>query len=323
MIAEIGLNHNGNIDLARRMADSAFESGANASKFQLFSPEHFISESVVLPDGTGLKDFFLQFALGEKEWILLSDHVHSLGMDFFCSVFDDVSLEFYSKHLNPSLVKTASGDISNRILIEKASRLGIPFILSTGTADQDEVDAALQWVPEDAQVILMHCVSSYPARIKDYNLNVLTGWRQKYKFPLGLSDHTESDTVSVAAVALGACVIEKHFTMDKNMPGPDQKLSLNPEEFSGLVRSCRDTFESLGDGRKICSESEKQARIGGRRSLYASQPVHRGELFSEKNIIPLRPGGGVGAERFYDFHGKKADRNYKKGDRLLDAFQET
>ena len=323
MIAEIGLNHNGDIDLARRIADSAFESGANAAKFQIFSPDHFISGSVMLSAGSSLKDFFSQFVLGEKEWILLSDHVGSLGMDFFCSVFDDVSLEFYLQNLNPSLVKTASGDMNNRILIEKASRSGIPFILSTGTADQDEVDKALQWVPGDVQLILMHCVSSYPAKIQDYNLNVLSGWREKYSYPLGLSDHTESDTVSIAAVALGACVIEKHFTLDKNMPGPDQKLSLNPAEFSGLVRSCRDAFDSLGDGRKKCSESELPARNGGRRSLHASQPVSQGEEFSENNIIPLRPAGGVDADKFYDFPGRMADRNYEKGDRLLDAFLKT
>ena len=319
MIAEIGLNHNGDIDLARRMADAACESGANAAKFQLFSPEYFFAENIFLPDGTTLRDYFSKFTLKEGEWILLSDHVHSLGLDFFCSVFDSYSLDFYINNLNPSLIKTASGDINNRSLIEKAGRTGLPYILSTGTADENEVENALQWIPGRNSVILMHCVSSYPARTSDCNLRVLDVWQKKYSLPVAFSDHTLSMTASIVAVGLGAVAVEKHFTIDKKMNGPDQKLSSDPAEFRELVTLCREAYEGLGDGIKKCNESEIPVREGGRRSLYASADINAGEPFTDKNIIPLRPGGGSGAEKFYDFCGRKAAGNYKKGDRLENA----
>jgi len=322
LIAEIGLNHNGSLDLARKTADEALRRGANAVKFQLYRPELFIAENAELGNGLSLREFFRQFTLKEDEWIRLSEHVHSLGMDFFCSVFDNVSLEFYLESLNPSLIKTASSDFNNRPLIEKAARSGLPLIVSTGASEDTEVEDLFRWDVDPSRLVLMHCVSSYPASPVDYNLKVLSVWQEKYRCPVALSDHTPTETVSAAAVALGASVIEKHFTLDKNLPGPDQKLSSDPAEFQNLARACRDSFESLGSGVKRCMNSEMPVREFGRRALYALKDIKKGDIFTEENIIPLRPGGNPGMEDYSKILGKKAPLDYQKGDRLNNALPE-
>jgi sialic acid synthase SpsE len=295
------------------MVDVAFESGADAAKFQLYSSEHFIAKSASFSDGSSVREFFRQYELKRREWESLAKYVRKKRMDFLCSVFDLPSLELYLS-LNPSIVKIASGDVNNRILIEAAAGSGLPVLLSTGTADQREVDQAVRWI--GGRFALMHCVSSYPANPFDFNLRVIPEWIKKYGVPVGLSDHSLDRTISIAAVALGATMIERHFTIDKMLSGPDHAISLEPNEFRELSYSMKNAHRALGDGIKRCTDSELGAREGGRRSLYALKTIHAGDTLSERNIIALRPGSGLPPEAFYRLAGKPAKKEYAEGDML-------
>lgn len=314
LIAEIGLNHNGSLDLARRMVDGAKASGAHAAKFQLYHSDVFLDPRLPLGDGPpgSLSGFFRTFELSESDWIKLADHTRASGLDFFCSVFDRPSLDFYPK-LSPRLTKIASCDINNRLLLEDCLELGLPILLSTGTADESEVARAVAWVGKHPTV-LFQCVSSYPAKPSQYNLNVLTRWREKFNLPLGISDHCSTNAVSFAAVALGACAIEKHFTLDHDLPGPDQKISLNPAGFRDLADGVKTVFESLGDGNKICTPEELPVRSGGRRSVVVNRKMAAGEKIERADLTAWRPGGGFPPDRYQELVGTRASRSYEPGD---------
>ncbi len=314
LIAEIGLNHNGSLDLARRMVDAARTSGAHAAKFQLYHSDVFIDPRLPLGDGPpgSLSAFFRDFELSESDWVKLAEHTRSGGLDFFCSVFDRPSLTFYPR-LSPRVTKVASCDINNRLLLEDCVDVGLPILLSTGTADESEVEQALAWIGNHPK-ILFQCVSSYPASPAQYNLNVLPRWQEKWKVPVGLSDHCTTNAVSFAAVALGACAIEKHFTLDQNLPGPDQKISLDPSGFRELADGTRAVFESLGDGRKICTPQELPVRAGGRRSVVVNRRIAAGEKIERADLTARRPGGGFPPDRYPELTGMEAPRALEPGD---------
>ena len=316
LIAEIGLNHNGDLGLAKRCVDAAASSGASAAKFQMFDVEHFISKAATLGDGPpgSLGDFFRQFELKRDEWRELAAHVRAQGLDFLCSIFDEPSLALYQE-LEGRAVKIASADINNRLLLEAVRRTALPVFLSTGASDDEDIKRAFEWLA-DAPVVLFQCVSAYPAKSEDYNLSVLSAWQLTYGCPVGLSDHCPTNAVSLAALALGACAIEKHFTLDAGLPGPDQRLSLEPAAFRELADGARAVFESLGDGNKRCRPTEEPVRKGGRRSLHAARALSKGKTMQRSDFIALRPGGGLAPDRYPELVGREASRDYEAGERL-------
>lgn len=316
-IAEIGLNHNGDAALAKRMIEESAKAGAHGVKFQLFHSDLFIQKETALGDqGPGsLRKFFRQFELTNEEWRNLAEFARSQQIDFLASVFDRASLEFYLT-LDPHLIKIASGDMDNRILIEDAVDTGLPILLSTGTADESEVERALSWITEknkNHSVILFQCVSAYPAQPEDYNLKVIPHWKESYGHPVGLSDHTTGTALSIASIALGSASIERHVTLDKTMDGPDQSLSLNMQEFAALIRDGNEVWRSMGgDGIKKWTPSEEGARKYGRRSLFAARDLSSNEIVSRKDIQPMRPGGGFPASEVSRLLGKPAPHDIKK-----------
>lgn len=309
LIAEVGLNHNGDISLAKQMVNAAKESGAHAAKFQLYNSDAFLHPDAKLADGT-LRDFFRQFELSAQHWRELADYTRSAGLDFFCSVFDAPSLAIYAK-LEPSAIKIASCDITNRPLMEHAARAlpGKRFLAATGTASEEEVREFVRWFKSKigAELLLMECVSSYPANPAEYNLALLKSWREELGVETGLSDHTGGHGVAVAASVLGARAIEKHFTLDHSLPGPDHGISMNPAQF----RQMRDEIEravlALGGGRKTWHASEEGPRKFGRRSAYAAKALSKGERLNKEDILYMRPGGGLGPETELAGKSLKAD----------------
>ena len=312
IIAEIGLNHNGNLDLARDMIREAARCGVHAVKFQLFSVESFLSPGEGGKDRSIL-DFFSRYTFSEKEWRTLFEEATSIELDFLCSVFDRDSLEFY-RSLSPSAVKIASGDVSNRLLIEDVVATGLPLLLSTGTAGEKEVERALSWIPETIPLVLFQCVSAYPAPVEEMNLRVLSRWKEKYAAPVGLSDHTMGNEISLGAIALGGCAIERHFTLDRNMEGPDQKLSLEPREMKSLVEESRRLYSALGNGEKETTPGEAGARSGGRRSLHFARDLVEGSSLRREDLLPLRPGGGADAAFPEVWIGRILRNSVRKGE---------
>lgn len=323
LIAEIGINHNGDLELALRLVDAAARAGASAAKFQMYSSSEFISEGAKPgPAGFGsLRQFFRSFELREEEWTRLADHTRGAGLDFLCSVFDRPSLERYLG-LNPSLVKIASGDLTNFPLIQAARSTNLPLVVSTGMAEEREVEEMVGRLSPGGELLLMQCVSSYPAHPEEYNLKTLTLWSRKYSCLVGLSDHTHEPALAAAAVALGACALEKHFTLDRNLSGPDQKISLEPGEFQMMGHMTQMVKESLGDGRKRCMPSESGARITARRSLHAVRDLPLHHLIGEGDTIALRPGGGIPVAEMDKILGRRLQRRLAAGERLEYEFLE-
>ena len=319
LIAEIGLNHNGDLSTAKRMVDAAKQSGAHAAKFQLFRSDLFINKLARLGDGPpgSLSDFFRNFELTEEQWALLRDHTRAARLDFMCSVFDSWSVSFY-RDLGERVYKIASCDVNNGPLI--SSVLADPaaaLLISTGTASEEEIGRVAEWCASH-EFALLQCVSAYPASPSDYHLNVLPAWSKRYACPVGISDHCDGNEVSLAAVALGACVIERHFTLDRNMEGPDQALSLDPPRFAALAGGARRVFDALGENRRQPVEAEMGARKFGRRSLYAAQDIKAGQALTPALDVAQRPGGaGVDVERYSELIGIKAPRSYVSGEPIV------
>lgn len=318
IIAEIGLNHNGNVDQAIAMARAAAESGARAAKFQLFRSDRFIASDASLGDeGPGsLRRFFEQFELSRDEWKRLATEVRSTGMDFFCSVFDEDSLDFYLS-LNPGVVKIASSDIDNFPLLKAVSQTGLPVMLSTGAADENDIVNALGILTDAPARLLFLCVSSYPAGADDYPLGALIRWTKDYDVLTGLSDHTPDSRIALASAALGTDAWEKHFTLDRSLPGPDQSISIVPDELKKLVSDIGLIRDLVSRSEKSPSVSEINVRKYGRRALYLKSDMPAGAEINEENVIPMRPGGdGVSASLIRTVVGRRLRHSMSAG-RLL------
>ncbi|MCE9600536.1 MAG: N-acetylneuraminate synthase family protein [Spirochaetia bacterium] len=317
LIAEIGLNHNGDLTLARKMVDAAKAAGADAVKFQLYSSKHFIHPDAKLGNGS-LQDFFAQFELKPAEWEALASHTRSCGLEFFCSIFDFPSVDLYSK-LAPSIIKIASCDINNRPLMQYAAQAipGAITWISTGTASELEVESLVAWGKTNLnQMGIFQCVSCYPAKPEEYNLNLIPSWKKKFNLPVGVSDHTPGIAVSIASVTLGARAIERHFTLSHDLPGPDQKISLEPGVFSAMAQAIREVESAMGDGVKRALPSEEGPRKFGRRGTYLAHDISAGQPLAAGDLLFLRPGvEGPGPDVILT--GKKLKANRKALDPIL------
>ena len=321
IIAEAGVNHNGDVNLAKKLVDTAKEAGADAVKFQTFRAEEVVTKNAEKAEyqkgTTGAEESQFEMVkkleLTEGEFEELFDYAQKIGIVFLSSPFDKRSVDLLDE-LGVPAFKVGSGEITNFPLLRHIARKGKPIILSTGMSTLDEVEEALKVIRGEGaeEIILLHCVSCYPARVEDMNLRAMETLRRAFKLPVGLSDHTLGITIPVAAVALGACVIEKHFTLDKSLPGPDHRASLEPVELKEMVTAIRDVERALGDGIKQPTVEEEENKKVGRRSIVARVAIPKGTIISQEMLDIKRPGTGLEPKYMNSILGKKAKIDIKQ-----------
>ena len=329
IIAEAGVNHNGSIDIAKRMIDAAAKAGADAVKFQTFVPEEIACGDAPKAEyqkrttgGKGSQlDMLKRLALDAGGHRKLLGYCLRKGISFLSSPFDMQSIDLLNG-LGLTMFKIPSGEITNLPYLQKIGSLKKKIIMSTGMADMKEIDRAMKVLVEAGtakrNITLLHCNTEYPTPFEDVNLLAMITIKKRFGVKVGYSDHTPGIEASVAAVALGAEVIEKHFTLDRKMKGPDHKASLEPEELGAMVRAIRNVETALGDGVKRPSPSEIKNRVIARKSIVASRDIKKGEVFSEENITTKRPGTGIDPMAWNKVIGKKAKRNFKM-DELIEV----
>ncbi|MBI1335663.1 MAG: N-acetylneuraminate synthase [Phycisphaera sp.] len=325
-IAEAGVNHNGDTRLAHRLVDAAAKAGAWAVKFQVFRADQTAGSDArkaeyqarQTGDGTqSQRDMLAQLELPFEVYREVKAHCDEAGIVFLASPFDLQSATFLAEIGSPA-IKIPSGEITHTALLRHVARLGLPLLVSTGMSSLDEVDACLKTLRDAGQreVVLLHCLSNYPADPGEVNLRAMATMRDRYQIPVGFSDHTLGATVAIAAAALGAAVIEKHLTLDRSMVGPDHAASLEPGEFAEMVRGIGLVESALGDGEKKPMPSELNTRDVARRSLVASRDLPVGHVLTAEDFVALRPGTGVCADRLDELIGKKLARPLARGQRL-------
>ncbi len=350
IIAEAGVNHNGDEDLAFQLVDAAVEAGADIVKFQTFKAESLVtknaSKAKYQQELTGKTEsqfeMLKRLELSHEMHLKLMDYCKIKKIQFLSTAFDLDSLYFLVNHLGLKTLKIPSGDLTNGPLLLAHAKTHNDLIISTGMATLDEIEIALGVVafgflglknPSIAsfssafssvegqeilkeKVTLLHCTSEYPAPLKDINLNAMISMVKKFGIKIGYSDHSEGITVPIAATALGATIIEKHFTLDKTLPGPDHKASLEPQELSRMVSEIRAVEKILGDGVKGPQPSELGNRDIARKSIVAMTDIAKGHIFTANNIAFKRPGTGKSPMEYWDLLGKKSHRRFKADDVL-------
>lgn len=321
IIAEAGVNHNGNMDLAEKLVDSAAEAGADAVKFQTFRTESLVRRDAPKADyqktttaaDESQFDMIRKLELDAAAHRDLMEHCRARGILFLSSPFDLESIDLLNA-LELEIFKIPSGEITNLPYLRRIGRLSKRIILSTGMADLGEVAAALNVLvgagAEKERVTLLHCNTEYPTPMEDVNLRAMTTLGAAFGTPIGYSDHTLGIEIPIAAVTLGATVIEKHFTLDRTLEGPDHKSSLEPAELAAMVRAIRNVSTALGSGIKGPSPSEMRNIPIARKSIVAAQAIRKGEVFSEANLTTKRPAHGLSPMQWDSLIGKKADRDY-------------
>jgi len=323
IIAEAGVNHNGDVDLAMKMVDAAADAGADAIKFQTFRAEKLIAKGArkadYQEDGSGEDqlEMIRRFELDEKEFSLLRQHCLERNIEFLSTPFDPESLAILIK-MGMKAVKVPSGELNNLRLLEKVRDTGLPVILSTGMGDLNEIERAVRlFRSADVPLILLQCTSSYPAPFETLNLMTIKSLHDRFNVPTGFSDHSQGIIAPIVAAALGACVIEKHFTLDKEMRGPDHKASLDPEELRNMISSIRTVERALGDGVKKPSPQELELAKAARRSVVAAKDIPKGTIVTVGMLTVKRPGTGIPPEELETLIGKRA-RVDIKADHLLE-----
>lgn len=329
IIAEAGVNYNGDINLAKKMVKAAAEAGADIVKFQTGIPENVISrfaqkadyQKVNTGDDTGSES---QLEMSRKlmlPWDVYPELVacckeHSI--QFLSTPFDIPSADFL-RELGMHVWKIPSGEVTNLPLLMHIASFGEQIIMSSGMCTLDEIEAALDVLKGNGadNITLLQCNTEYPTPFEDANIRAMLTLREKFGVQTGYSDHTMGIEAAIAAVALGASVIEKHFTLDRTMDGPDQVASIEPDELKEMVRSIRNVEKALGTGVKVPSDSEKKNICIARKSIVAKCAIQRGQTFTEDNLTCKRPGNGISPMRWYDVIGQKASRDYEE-DELIE-----
>lgn len=328
IIAEAGVNHNGSLEIAKQLVDKAVEAGVDIIKFQTFKAEKLVSKSARQAEyqkkNIGTKSDDSQLSMLKKLELSEQDHVELMayckqkGIKFFSTAFDMDSID-YLHSLNMGLWKIPSGEITNYPYIKKIAQYGEPVILSTGMCEMDDISAAvsvlLKYGVKREQITILHCNTEYPTPYEDVNLRAMNTIKDEFNVNVGYSDHTKGIEVPIAAAALGASVIEKHFTLDRNMEGPDHKASLEPDELKAMVSAIRNIEKAVGgDGTKHVSESERKNITIARKSIIAARDIKKGELLTEENMTVKRPGTGISPMCWEEVIGTKAIRNFAEED---------
>lgn len=354
IIAEAGVNHNGSLDMALKLVEEAAEAGADIVKFQTFKAENVISLSAPKAEyqktATGTVESQLDMVRkleldGDQHERILA-RCTELGIEFLSTPFDVPSADLLFRRLDVRRLKIPSGEVMNAPFVLALARYRLPTILSTGMATLGEIEAALgvlayafsgcalptgpeafaeAYVSDEGQkairenVTLLHCTTEYPAPFAETNLRAMDTMAAAFSLPVGFSDHTLGISAPVAAVARGATVIEKHFTLDRTLPGPDHAASLEPREMRDMVRSIREVELALGDGMKIPGKTEARNKAIARRSLVALRTVKAGEVWTSENLGCKRPGNGISPYEFWNYLGTRADKDYEQDDLLAKA----
>lgn len=324
IIAEAGVNHNGDLKLALRLIEAAAEAGADLIKFQTFRAEQLVSAEAPQADyqrrqtgGTTQLEMLRALELSREDHLQLKAACTQAGIGFLSTAFDPESLALLVDELGIGYIKVPSGELTNLPLLQAMAAYDLPVLLSTGMADLGEIEAALAVFDQahaarssQADVTILHCHTEYPTEMADANLRAIATIATAFGRPVGYSDHTMGLEAAFASVALGARVIEKHITLDRTLPGPDHQASLEPAELSELVRGIRGLEQALGHGRKLASPIEAKNKIAARKSIVAAREIQAGEVFSEANLTVKRPGQGISPMRWEQVLGRKATRNY-------------
>lgn len=320
IVADIGLNHNGSIKTARELIRTAKECGADGVKFQkrnlreLYKSDIYKDPNMDSQATAYLFDIYRKFELSASDYRKLKQFAENLGLVFFATPFDRSSAQHLTK-LDIPMIKVASADVTNLPLIEDIASSGKPVILSTGMSEFDEIDMAVKILRKHhANFALLHCVSAYPTNFKDVNLRLIPKLYDRYKVPVGYSGHERGITVSVCAVTLGAAIIEKHFTLDRSMYGPDHNISLTPEGLKKLVDRIRVAELALGDGEKHIVRGEILTRETLSKSLVAARMIRRGAVISKDMIEVKGPGKGLNPRHMAKIIGKITKRDIPKAD---------
>lgn len=331
IIAEAGVNHNGSIEIARQLVDKAEEAGVDIIKFQTFKSEKLVSKSARQAEyqkkNIGKKSDDSQLSMLKKLELSEQDHKELMtyckqkGIKFFSTAFDFDSIE-YLHSLDLGLWKIPSGEVTNYPFLKRIASFNEKTILSTGMCDLQDVRAAVAALYKNGlskdNLTLLHCNTEYPTPFEDVNLKAMDALRKEFGVEVGYSDHTKGIEVPIAAAALGASVIEKHFTLDRNMEGPDHKASLEPDELKAMVSAIRNIEKAVGgDGTKHVSESERKNITIARKSIIAARDIKKGELLTEENMTVKRPGNGISPMRWEEVIGTKAIRSFAE-DELIE-----
>lgn len=352
IIAEAGVNHNGSIDIARQLVDVAADAGADIIKFQTFKADKVVSkyakkaeyQTKTTEQSESQLDMVKKLELNEEAHHVLIDHCKTRNMEFLSTPFDFGSVDLLANKLNLTRLKIPSGEITNGPYLLYVAKTGKPVILSTGMSTLGEIETALGVLAfgylnkkeqpslqkfQDAycskegqdvlskKVTLLHCTTEYPAPFDEVNLKAMDTMRAAFGLPVGFSDHTPGIAIPVAAVALGATVIEKHFTLDKNMPGPDHKASLEPSELKQMITAIRQVETALGDGRKVPSSSEWKNREVARKSLVAAANIQKGEQFSLEKVDIKRPGSGISPMNYWELPSRCSNQDYETDELII------
>jgi len=319
IIAEAGVNHNGSFELAKEMVDEAYLAGADYIKFQTFVPDKLVSphapKAQYQRETTGSAETQLEMlkklALTQSEFIALNDYCQQTGIGFLSTPFDIESIEFLETfHLD--FWKVPSGEVTNLPYLEMIGKTRRKVVMSTGMCEMQEIQEAIQILEKNGtkDIVLLHCNTQYPTPMEDVNLLAMLQIAKETGKETGYSDHTNGIEVPIAAAALGAVVIEKHFTLDKQMAGPDHKASLNPAELREMVKAIRNVERCLGDGIKKRSASEEGNCAIVRKSIVAKTRIEKGDILSEHNLTVKRPGTGISPMEWYKVLGTKAQKDY-------------
>jgi len=325
VIAEAGVNHNGDVELALRLVDAAADIGADAVKFQTFNADALATadadkaayQESNAPDAASQLEMLRALELTEAEFTAVRDRCVARGIQFMSTPFDESSADFLER-LDVDIFKVSSGDLTHLSFLAHLARKKRPMIISTGMATLSEVEDAVRAIEAagDPPLAILHCVSNYPAAPEHANLRAMDTLASAFNRTVGWSDHTEGSSITLAAIARGAGIIEKHYTLDRSLPGPDHKASLEVEEMRNLIRDIRAVEAALGDGVKRPTPPELDTARVARRSLVAARDITKGETVDAAAIAVMRPGDGLPPKRQGDIEGRRAARDIRVGERF-------
>ena len=318
IIAEIGVNHNGSIELAKNMIKSASRCGVDAVKFQTFRSEDLVTENAKTAEyqqknanENSQFEMLKKLELTFEDFKELKDYASKCNVMFISSPFDINSVDLL-ENLNVSLYKLGSGELNNFELIDYVQKTNKPMILSTGMATLEEIKETYDFIENKENLIILHCITGYPTSFEEANLNFIKTLQSEFDVPIGFSDHSPGIELPIAAVALGACVVEKHFTLDKTLEGPDHKASLNPVEFKTMVDAIRNVEVAMGDGVRKFSENELEIKKIARKSIILNEDISEGIRIEKKMLAIKRPGTGIAPKYINQVIGRKVNQDLNK-----------
>lgn len=325
IIAEAGVNHNGDIGIAKKMVDAALKCGVDAIKFQTFKSESIVTkyadraryQKLNTKNNDSQYEMLKKLELSFDNFIELSDYCKGKKLEFLSTPFDFESADFLND-IGVKAFKISSGDITNIPFLQHIAKKNKPMIISTGMSNLGEIEEAIRAIKDmgNNSIYILHCTSNYPAKLETVNLNAIDTLKAAFKLPVGYSDHTEGIEIPIAAAAKGACIIEKHFTLNKNFEGPDHKASLDVEELNAMVRAIRNVEKAMGDGIKKCTADEMDVKTAARKSIVASRFIKKGEIIRREDISFKRSGSGISPKDYNYIINKRAKRDIEEDEQI-------